>query len=90
MPQPAGQLGVRPGDPGRGVVQPLAVGVLADRDQQLADGGLGARVVERRGPRRGRARAAQIGSVIEAASGGVGPAAEAGVAVDVAARARAA
>ena len=35
------QLGVRLGDAARGVTQPVAVGVLADRDQQLADRRLG-------------------------------------------------
>ena len=46
QPHAGQQLGVRPGDPGRGLAQPLAVGVLADRDQQLADGRLGAGLVE--------------------------------------------
>jgi hypothetical protein len=34
-PQAGEQLSVRPGDPGRGLAQPVAVGVLADRDQDL-------------------------------------------------------
>ena len=37
------QLGVRLGDPARGVPQAVAVRVLADREQQLADRGLGPR-----------------------------------------------
>ena len=40
------QLGVGPGDARRGVVQALPLRVLTDREEQLADGGLGARVVE--------------------------------------------
>src|SRR3954452_9440708 len=42
------------GDPPRRLAQPLAPGVLTDRDEQLSDGRLGARVVERGyvGPRR--------------------------------------
>jgi hypothetical protein len=43
-----GQLLVGPGDPRRGVAQPLALGVLADRDEQLAHGRGGPLVVERR------------------------------------------
>ena len=35
--RPAEHLAVGPGDPGRGVPQAVAVGVLADREQQLAD-----------------------------------------------------
>ena len=43
---PANISRVRAGHPGRGVPQALAVRVLADRDQQLADGGRGPRLVE--------------------------------------------
>ena len=39
--QPAEDLGVGLGDPARGLLQPLTVGVLADREQQLAHGRLG-------------------------------------------------
>ena len=38
LPQAGEDLRVRPGDPGRGVPQAVAVRVLADRDEQLADG----------------------------------------------------
>jgi hypothetical protein len=37
-PQAGEQLGVRPGDPGRRLDQSVPVGILADRDQDLADG----------------------------------------------------
>ena len=40
------KISVGAGDPGRGVAQALPVGVLADRDEQLADRGLGAGLVE--------------------------------------------
>ena len=36
--QPGEDLRVGPGDPAGGVEQPLAVGVLPDREQQLPDG----------------------------------------------------
>src|SRR5689334_12300026 len=45
-PQTRGDLGVRPGHPGRGVAQALALGVLPDGDQQLTYGGLGPLLVE--------------------------------------------
>ena len=38
LPEPGEGLGVGPGHPGGGVPQPVAVRVLPDRDQQLADG----------------------------------------------------
>ena len=44
--KPAEHLGVGPRDPARRGLQTLAVGVLADREQQLTNGGLGALVVE--------------------------------------------
>ena len=47
LPQPGEDSRVGPGDPRRGVAQALAVGVLADRDEELADRGLGAREVDR-------------------------------------------
>src|SRR6478735_1153750 len=40
-------LGERPGHPARGVEQALAVGVLTDGEEQLPDGRLGARLVDR-------------------------------------------
>ena len=36
-PQAGEEFGVRAGDPGRGLLEPVAVRVLADRDQDLAD-----------------------------------------------------
>ena len=39
-PQAGEELRVGPGHPGRGALQAVAVGVLADRDQDLADGAL--------------------------------------------------
>jgi hypothetical protein len=47
-PHPAGDLGVHPRDPGGGVEQPVALGVLADRREQLSHGRFRARLVERR------------------------------------------
>ena len=43
-------LRIGPRDPGGGVAQALAIGVLADGDQQLADGRLGAGPVDARRP----------------------------------------
>ena len=45
--QAAEHLRVGAGEPRRGVAQAFAVGVLADGDEQLADGGLDPRMVER-------------------------------------------
>jgi hypothetical protein len=44
--QPGEDLGVRAGDPGGRLAQPVAVGVFPDREEQLADRGLGARPVQ--------------------------------------------
>jgi hypothetical protein len=35
--EPGEELRVRPRDPSRGALQPVAVGIFADRDQDLAD-----------------------------------------------------
>ena len=51
LPQPGEHLRVRPRHPLRGVLQPVAVGVLADTDQDLPDGGHDPGVVERTGHR---------------------------------------
>jgi hypothetical protein len=45
-PQAGEQLRVGAGDPGRGLAQAVAVGVFADGDQDLADGGLDALEVD--------------------------------------------
>src|SRR5262245_28435944 len=45
--QPTEQLGVHAGDASRSIAQALAVGVLADRDKDLTDGRLDARLVNR-------------------------------------------
>jgi len=52
LPEAREYLLVRPGDPGRGLQQTLAVRVLAHREEQLADGVLGPLLVE--GPDGGR------------------------------------
>ena len=44
--QPGEDLGVRPGDPGGRLAQAVTVGVFPDREEQLADRGLGARPVQ--------------------------------------------
>jgi hypothetical protein len=46
LPHAAGGLGVRPGDPGGGVTQTVALRVLADGVEQLADRRLDPLVVE--------------------------------------------
>jgi hypothetical protein len=45
----ADDLGVHLGDPLRRALEAVAVGVLADREEQLADGRGEARLVDRRG-----------------------------------------
>ncbi|GIG73757.1 hypothetical protein Pfl04_21610 [Planosporangium flavigriseum] len=45
-PQAGEELGVRPRDPGRRTAQAVAVGVLADGDQDLPDSGLDPRQVD--------------------------------------------
>ena len=65
--QPDGELGVRPRHPGRGLAQALALGVLADGREQLADGRLGAGLVEGGHVLR-RARPGPIGSIIAEAA----------------------
>jgi hypothetical protein len=45
-PQAGEQLGVRAGDPGRGALETVAVRVLADRDEDLADRFLDPRQVD--------------------------------------------
>ena len=63
--QPAADLGVHAGDARRRLAQPLAVGVLADGQQDLADGPAEALVIDRRRPVGGR-----IGNRAAAAAGG--------------------
>ena len=64
--EPGEHLLVGAGDPGGGVLQAVPVGILADRDQQLAHRRLGARLVEHRG---GKRRGLFCCRVIEASVG---------------------
>ena len=52
--QPGEHLPVGPGDPRRGLLQPLAVGVLTHRQQQFADRSFSASLVELRDVERDR------------------------------------